>query len=300
MAGSRRPSPIVPSNPANEPETRRTRELITPEGVDLRLELAEASARAGAFMIDTVIIIIGLILFLLAVIAVAFSAGQDGRAYAQIILLLVFFFARNFYFIAWELTPGAATPGKRLMGLRVAARNGGRLDSDAIFARNAMRELEFFLPLTLILAPGTEWTSASLKLLGLLWSGVFLFFPLFNRDRLRVGDLLAGTWVVRAPRRRLDVDLADAGAAELARYEFSTAQLNAYGVKELHVLEDVLRRKDRRTMAAVAQRIRAKIEWQPQPDETDLAFLNAYYAGLRGRLETRLLFGHRRKDKFDT
>jgi len=36
-----------------------------------------------------------------------------------------------------------------------------------------------------------------------------------------------------------------------------------------------------------------------QYDETDLAFLSAYYAALRGRLENRLLFGHRRRDKFD-
>ena len=33
--------------------------------------------------------------------------------------------------------------------------------------------------------------------------------------------------------------------------------------------------------------------------EQDMAFLNAYYTGLRGRLESRLLFGRRRVDKFD-
>ena len=32
---------------------------------------------------------------------------------------------------------------------------------------------------------------------------------------------------------------------------------------------------------------------------TDAAFLTAYYTALRERLEKRLLFGHRRKDKFD-
>ena len=43
-------------------------------------------------------------------------------------------------------------------------------------------------------------------LLGIVWCAVFVFFPLFNRDRLRVGDLVAGTWVVKAPQRKLDVD----------------------------------------------------------------------------------------------
>ena len=32
----------------------------------------------------------------------------------------------------------------------------------------------------------------------------------------------------------------------------------------------------------------------------DFDFLSAYYAGLRGRLEARLLMGKRRRDKHDT
>ena len=56
---------------------------------------------------------------------------------------------------------------------------------------------------------------------------------------------------------------------------------------------------DRRTMTAVASRIRRKIDWTAEPEESDGDFLAAYYAALRGRLEQRLLFGHRRRDKHD-
>jgi len=80
---------------------------------------------------------------------------------------------------------------------------------------------------------------------------------------------------------------------------FTEAQLDAYGVKELHVLEDVLRKADRRTVAEVSTRIRAKIGWTEPLEVSDRAFLGAYYSGLRARLESRLLFGHRRADKFD-
>ena len=298
MAGARTATPPLHGT-TEDANPRRIRELITPEGVDLRLELADATARGGAFIIDVVVILVGLVVFVLLMAGGLMAVGRTGSSWIQIVFLLGFFFARNFYFIAWELTPGAATIGKRLLGLRVAARNGGRLDADAIFVRNALRELEFFVPMTFILMPGEEIAGTGLKIFGMIWSGVFLFFPLFNRDRLRVGDLLAGTWVVRAPKRRLDVDLADAGAQGLIQYPFTPAQVQAYGVKELHVLEDVLRRRDRRTMAAVATRIRSKIDWMPVPDENDQAFLSAYYAALRGRLESRMLFGHRRKDKFD-
>ena len=35
------------------------------------------------------------------------------------------------------------------------------------------------------------------------WVALFLLFPFFNRDRLRAGDIIAGTWVVERPRTKL-------------------------------------------------------------------------------------------------
>jgi hypothetical protein len=184
------------------------------------------------------------------------------------------------------------------MGLRVATRDGGRLTANAVFARNAMRELEVFLPSVFVFATGLG-VDAGLIALGVIWSGVFVLFPLFNRDRLRMGDLVAGTMVVKAPKRVLRPDLVQQAPAPGAGLRFSEAQLDAYGVKELHVLEDVLRKGDRRTMAEVAERIRRKIGWDVPLEVSDRAFLSEYYSGLRARLEGRLLFGHRRADKFD-
>ncbi len=202
-----------------------------------------------------------------------------------IVWLLGAFLLRNGYFVLFEFTPRAATPGKRILGLRVASRDGGRLTAEAIFARNAMREIEVFLPLTFLLASGigaTDPIGGWLVLLGLIWTGGFALFPLFNRDRLRIGDLVAGTWVVKSPRQRLSIDLLDAQEAAAGRFAFSAEQAGAYGIKELYVLEDVLRRKDAKTMAAVADRIRGKIGWRKTDGEADDAFLAAYYGALRG------------------
>jgi uncharacterized RDD family membrane protein YckC len=288
-------------------ENRLTRELVTPEGVDLRVQLAEASERAAAFLLDAAIIIGGLAALFAVVVMVIIGSGLNGLTtqVAGVIWFLGSFLARQAYFILFELTPRAATPGKRALGLRVAARNGGRLTADAIFARNAMRELEIFVPLSFLIGQGSQ-VDAWLDLLGVVWCSIFVFFPLFNRDRLRVGDLVAGTWVVKAPRRRLMADVAEtalAGRAAFAgrgeAFAFTQAQVDAYGAKELHVLEDVLRRTEALTIAAVAQRIRTKIGWTRAESESDYAFLDAYYLALRGRLESRLLFGRRRRDKFD-
>ncbi len=284
----------VPPSPGS-PE--RLRELITPEGIDLRLRLAEMSERATAFFIDIAIMVGILIGGSLIVFLFALAVGRRSLEVIAIIWLLGSFFLRNFYFMAFELTPRGATPGKRAVGLRVTTRNGGPLGFDAIFARNAMRELELFLPLSFLSVYGNEaggWGA----LAGFIWCGVFVLFPFFNRDRLRVGDFVAGTWVIRAPKRSLELDLA--AGEQGAGFEFTRAEIDVYGVKELSVLEEVLRRKDQPTMEAVAARIRTKIKRARTNGESDQVFLEAYYRALRARLESRMLFGHRRRDKFDT
>ncbi len=274
------------------------REMVTPEGVDLRLHLGQASERAAAFLLDFAIMIGSLIVLTLVIVLALASAGMKSGEPIMVVWLFGAFLLRNLYFVLFELTPSAATPGKRMLGLRVAARNGGRLTADAVFGRNAMRELEVYLPLSFLLANSKD-IDGVLTLLGIIWCAIFVFFPLFNRDRLRVGDLVAGTWVVKTPKRRLLRDLATSADADTGRFAFTTAQLDAYGVKELHVLEDVLRRYNPKVVAAVAERIRAKIGWVAGPNEGDGEFLDAYYRALRGRLESRLLLGRRRKDKHD-
>lgn len=275
------------------------REFVTPEGVDLRLKVGAYVERFSAMALDFLILFGGMAVFSLAVLAVLWATRAAWLLEALgVVWLLVTFVGRNFYFFLFEAQPRAATPGKRIMGLRVVAADGGRLTADAVFARNAMREVEVFLPLAFFLARG-EGVDAALITLGAVWSGVFVLFPLFNRDRRRLGDLAAGTLVVKAPKKVLQPDLADTERTASQGLAFTPAQLDAYGVKELHVLEDVIRAGDRRAMKEVAERIRTKIAWDGANDIPDRTFLNAYYAALRGRLESRMLFGHRRKDKFD-
>jgi len=266
---------------------RNSRELITPEGIDLNVKLASLGARAGAFCIDLII----MIALLLAITWGIFSIfdGDRSEMASVIWMLLAMFF---------EMSRRAATPGKMILNIRVAARNKARLTANAVFARNALREIEVFLPIGFLVSNSGS-VDGWISLIGLVWSGIFLFFPCFNRDKLRAGDLIAGTWVVEAPRTALLKDLSNDRKTS-SKYIFSSTQVNAYGVHELHVLEDVIRRNDRETVQEVTERIRTKIEWAEGTDDDDLEFLKAYYGALRGRLENRMLFGVRRKDKHDT
>jgi len=291
--------PIAPA--LSDTQTALARRFVTPEGVDLRLTLASAGERGAAFLLDILILAAVLVVFTILAAWLAASGGEAVWEPIGIIWLLAFFVLRSGWFILFELTRRAATPGKRALGLRVVARDGGRLTGEAVFVRNAMREIEVFLPLVFLGAAKVagESVGAMVTLLGLTWTGIFLLFPLFNRDRLRIGDFVAGTWVVKAPRRPLAVDLAEDQGRRRETIAFTSDQIAAYGVKELQVLEEVLRHRDKRTLYAVAERIRGKIGWRSRPGEADLDFLMAYYAALRRRLEHRLLFGHRRRDKFD-
>src|SRR5437763_3756877 len=277
------------------------RAFITPEGVDLRLELGSAGSRAAAFMIDLVLMVIILVAMTLAIVYLLFGAGAGSakgpEQFLAVLWLIGFFVLRNGWFALFEMGSRGATPGKRLLGLRVVARDGARLTGAAVIARNAMREIEIFLPLSFLADQTAEGTADTfLTIFALLWSGIFLFFPLFNRDRLRVGDLVAGTWVVRSEKGGLSADLV--GSAFQPRRVFPSAALDLYGVYELQTLEDVLRNENQEAVATVARTIRAKADIIDDGD--DYGFLADYYAALCAHLERGLMVGRRRESKFSS
>lgn len=278
--------------------TGMERDLVTPEGVRLTIRLATAGARAGAFVIDG-LIMIAFLITLTIVIGFAFATGRpDDNSLPAVIWLLGYFLLRNFYFTLFEASARAATPGKRLFRLRVVARDGGRLTAGAVIARNLVREIEVYLPMIfVIMGLGEGFVDQWTALLAFAWTAIFLFLPLTNRDKLRAGDLIAGTWVIENERRKIGADLIAAPAIASGDVQFSPAELEVYGEYELHRLEEVLRRGDAESSARVADAIREKLgRWD---NISDAAFLDAYYRGLRANLEKRRLLGWQKRDKFD-
>jgi uncharacterized RDD family membrane protein YckC len=285
----------------SRPPRTLARELVTPEGVPLRLRLGSGGARAAAFMIDAIIMVMVLVGASLLVLTGIHYGGKGLEPLYAVIWLLGFFLLRNFYFVLHEAGRRAATPGKRLMKLRVVSRDGGRLTGSAVLARNLMREIEIFLPLAFVgFASAEGMVSKWTGMLALGWTLIFALMPLFNRDRMRSGDLIAGTWVVEREVRTLGEDLLIQTAQDSDRQRiapFTADELDAYGAFELQRLEEILRRNDRDDLYAVATAIRTKLG--RADDRADLAFLESYYIALRGHLERKLLFGQRKRDKHD-
>jgi uncharacterized RDD family membrane protein YckC len=279
------------------------RPLVTPEGVDLRIRLGAVSERTTAFLIDAGLILLSLaavtIVLALALGALVVAGFRNGAAAPVILWTVGLFAVRNGYFILFELGARGATPGKRIMGLRVAARDGGRLTASMVFGRNVLREVELLLPLSFLAIGAVRPEAAPPALACVAWALGLALLPFLTRDRLRLGDVLAGTFVVKTPKRALRGDAAAAAERASTRIVFSDADLAVYGEKELHVLEEILRRNQGAAVREVADRIRRKIGWRAGPQEHDLDFLDAYYLALRGRLEQGLLYGRRRRSKTD-
>ncbi len=281
------------------PDPRR-RELTTPEGVLVHVRLASIGERLGALAVDITVLIVA---FIALVALVILGGGNLGVAFATLILFLL----RCFYFTLFELAWNGRTLGKRATRLRVVNRRGGALAPSAVIARNLMREVEMFAPLSLAIAAPRAFTTGQLELVAaLVWVGALACLPLFNRDRLRAGDMVAGTWVIAEPKPALLPDLARGGGGGAVEqpYRFTPTQLAVYGVKELQVLEEVLRSTHADAYAArrdVAQRIIKRIGYEVPDQRTFEAtrFLEAFYAAQRGRLEADLAFGRRKRDKFD-
>ena len=278
---------------------QQRRQIVTPEGVPIPIVLADHSERVIAFVLD-------LFIWLLATLAIyiplfSIIAYTGGSLIAISIALFIGFLVRNLYFIYFEMAWRGATPGKRIVGIRVIDRHGGPLLPAAVVARNLTREVECFIPFGILMtwgktAQGTfDWQQLSIA----AWLLFFSALPLINRDRLRGGDLIAGTMLIKLPKRALLSDLVE----KTATYVFNDQQLRAYGAFELQVLEELLRRPgspdEARVLGEVCEKICRKIGWPtPVPPDETVVFLREFYTAERAFLEREQLYGKARADKY--
>jgi len=157
-------------------------EVETADHVVLRYDLAGGGNRGFAALVDfvlaTLIFIGAFYVFNLFAGAVGFFAASP---FFGIALLLTFAIAWS-YFILLEWLGNGQTIGKRMFGLRVIADDGAPAGFIAILVRNLIRVVDFL--------PG--------------FYGFGLLAIVVSPRSQRLGDMAAGTFVVRAPRPRLD------------------------------------------------------------------------------------------------
>ncbi|MEM9228693.1 MAG: RDD family protein [Pseudomonadota bacterium] len=285
--------------------TRVISDFIPPEGVPIRFEVAGMGARLIAQIADILITFVALLL----VMALLLISNAISLAAVIIIGALLYFAVRVPYYTLCELLMNGQTLGKRMSGLRVISVDGRTLTPHAVTVRNLLKELEVFVPGSMLLASSTLDTASTLLLM--IWIGMLATVPFSNRNRQRLGDILAGTYVVSLPKPVLLPDLAEAPEDPSdTRFPFEPHHLDHYGRYELQTLEALLhvnRTKLNRTAATrhasnlrkVTDTIINRIGYPTHIAERDTAaFLLAFYRTQRAYLENRKLFGDAREDKF--
>ena len=145
----------------------------TPEGIDILLRPAGAVPRALAYALDF------FIRFIVWSVSAAFLGSVKGVGVG--VMLILAFALEWLYPIVFELLPGAATPGKRALGLQVTMDTGLPITPSAAVTRNLLRVADF-MPVAFAFG---------------------LLAMLLRSDFKRLGDIVAGTLVVHAAQARL-------------------------------------------------------------------------------------------------
>jgi len=232
----------------------------TPERVALRLEIAGLGARAFAYLVDLVVLfllwVLGLVVYsvsgdLLRDVQALTWAGQLG-AVAAVLL------SGWGWDVLWEVAAGGQTPGKRALGIRVVCADGAPVGIAESLARNLLRAVE--VPFGY--APGVLSVALSPR-------------------RQRLGDLVAGTLVVRERRYELSRYAAPASEAD-PRFVFLRGRAGALlAADEFERLADFLARRPAlapEARARVAERLAgalARRAGAPSPDDAPEGFLEA-------------------------
>jgi uncharacterized RDD family membrane protein YckC len=154
--------------------TRHDALLIrTPEGIEFALPLAGPFTRMIAAIVDLLVVIVAGIM-LERVLAPLNLFGQDT---AQAVITVSYFAFNMLYGATCEWFWRGQTVGKRLLGLRVVEASGLRLNPSQIAVRNVMRLFDMLPAFYFIGGVACVW----------------------NHKRQRLGDLVAGTAVIRVP-----------------------------------------------------------------------------------------------------
>lgn len=285
------PPPPTSLDPART-ETRggAPRQTVrSPEQVTLELPIAGPSSRMIAYGID-LLLLTAIFTGMIAVILLATPAlewlqrqledlgqnaergGPDAVFTSPALLILVALFLllqfaiETGYFIFWEMVLNGRSPGKAAVGLRVVSDDGRALSFQQSLARNLLRVVDM-LPNSYL---------------------VGFAAMLFSRDGKRLGDLAAGTIVIRLdrPPAALPIDVGDDAARE---FRFERSQLGAIGPVERTLLRQTLRRiegmKDQEAepiLARTTEALRRRIGYGEIEPLLRKAFLQALLRATEG------------------
>ncbi len=159
--------------------------LRSPEKVEIRYEIGGIGSRALAAVLDDLIVLsfVGLLGLILVTLEQALGTLTGiltalGEGWSLAMTAFLAYLAWFGYYIGFEIFWNGQTPAKRLLGLRVMKIDGTPATPQAIFIRELLRIVDA-LPICIF---------------GYSVAGLIAFFNPYGQ---RLGDMLAGTFVVK-------------------------------------------------------------------------------------------------------
>jgi uncharacterized RDD family membrane protein YckC len=225
--------------PSNDTTVETGGVIRSPEQVTLQLPVTGPTSRILAYGIDGSIIFavqFAILLFLIGTAGLRMAVlewvrtfadeAQRGNPFGQDIMLLVAaWFAISLlcellYFFSWEVVSGGRSPGKMAVGLRVVRDGGLPITPRASLVRNLLRIVDE-LPLSYL---------------------VGLTAIVCSNDGKRLGDLAAGTLVVRVDRPPPARPVPPIDEQRVRAFRFDHGQASRLGVPETTLARETLRR----------------------------------------------------------
>jgi uncharacterized RDD family membrane protein YckC len=239
--------------------------VLTPEYVEFDFALAGLSSRFLAWLIDTLVTIVLATVMVMTMVWVIAVLPGFGTAMTFVIWFLIDWG----YAILLESIWSGQTIGKRAMKIRVVQESGVRIGFLQSALRNLARPLDR-LPLFYLVGGVTA---------------------LFSGSQQRLGDMLAGTIVIRDARRQLPAGLERAEQfGELSNDPVILQRISRVGAEEQELLFAAAIRREELTIearlklfAALARRLERALDLARPPHLSDEKFVLGLTAVLAWR-----------------
>ena len=193
--------------PRPEKQIDTTIEVVTPENISFRYEVAGPFRRLPAFVLDLAIRF-GIMVVVLLSLGFLGASGEI----VTVVMLLLYFTMEWFYGALFETYWNGMTPGKWAMSIRVLRVDGQPINGLQGIMRNILR-LADLMPLV----PASAFGGGDVYFI--LPTGMIgLLVPVLNSRYQRLGDIVCGTMVVVEEKHRIltNVDLKDHRIQQLA------------------------------------------------------------------------------------
>jgi uncharacterized RDD family membrane protein YckC len=243
--------------------SRRER-TITPEAVAISVDAAGLGSRMIAWLVDTMIQ-----LAIVVPILIGVGIGEVTSTVEVVVISVVIFLLMWAYYPLFEFFGQGRTPGKRAQRLRVVRTDGQPAGGAAIMVRNLIRIVDvILLPFLAVIS------------------------MLVTARAQRLGDLAAGTMVVRESRLAAPETVASPSGANLP-----VVDATGLSEREYDVIRSFLSRRAaldpaarQRLAAQLAASVRGRVGSVPEglSDEATLEAVSHSYRGRFGGAATPL------------